>query len=218
MKRKASAAAAVLMALSLMTGCSNKSTSQSGGSSDYTDAVINMKEMEADFKNINDLEGEGAKIYLSNTKAKPGETATVTLSVDNADMQWNMCGIHIIYPDILHPEMVNKEERTVQFKQGDALMASTGSVCMEWQEGLPDILKENKKGCLFFTTMFSGNRGGDGEIATFSFKVPDDAQAGAVYNFGYYYSPTDLFTNEQNIPQYKKYAFTHMQGGSITVE
>lgn len=216
MKRKASAAAAVLMALSLMTGCSEKKSQ--GGSAVYTDAVINLTEMEEAFKDIPDLEGEGAKVSLSSTKAKAGEMAEVTLYVDNAEMQWNMCGIHIIYPDILEPEMFSKEERTVKFKQGDAISASTGSVCMEWQEGLPPVLTENKKGCIFFTTMFSGNRGGDGEVAAFRFKVPDDAQPGAVYNFGYYYSSTDLFTNEQNIPQYQKYAFTHMQGGSVTVE
>lgn len=217
MKRKASAAAAVIMAMSLMTGCSDKKSSQ-GGSSGYTDAVINLSEMEADLKDVPDLEGEGAKIYLSNTKAKAGEMAEVTLSVENADMQWNMCGIHIIYPDVLKPEMLNEEERTVSYKSGEALDAATGTVCMEWQQGLPDVLTENRKGSIFITSMFSGNRGGDGDIATFRFRIPDDAQSGAVYNFGYYYMPTDLFTNEQNIPQYKKYAFTHMQGGSVTVE
>lgn len=218
MKRKASAAAAVLMALSLMTGCADKSGGSSSVTADLNNAVINVDEMNEAFKDVPDLEGEGAHITLSNTTAKPGEMAEVTMSVSNADMQWNMCGIHIIYPDILKPEMKDHEERTVAFQKGDALEAATGIVCMEWQEGLPPVLTENKKGCLFLTAMFSGNQGGEGDMATFRFKVPDNAEPGAVYNLGYYYMNTDLFINEQNIPTYQKYAFTHMEGGTITVE
>lgn len=218
MKRKASAAAAVLMALSLMTGCADKRGGSSAGSAAYTDAVINLSEMEEAFKDVPDLEGEGAKISLSNTTAKPGEMAEVTISVQNVKQQWNMCGIHIIYPEILKPEMRDPAERTVEYTKGPALEMDTGDVCMEWQERLPAVLTDNRKGCIFLTAMFSDNRGGEGDMATFRFKVPDNAEPGAVYQLGYYYMNTDLFINEQNIPSFQKYAFTHMQGGTITVE
>ena len=217
MNRKARAAAAVIMAMSLMTGCSSAQSS-SGSKASATGAVINQEEMDENFKDVPDLEGEGAKISLSNTTAKAGELAEVKMFVDNADQQWNMCGIHIIYPDILKPEMIDPEERTVDFTKGSALASATGFVCMEWQNGLPQVLTDNKKGSIFFTCMFTGNQGGDGDIATFHFKVPDNAEHGTVYNLGYYYMPTDLFTNEQNIPSFQKYAFTHLQGGTITVE
>ena len=48
MKRKASAAAAVIMALSLMTGCADKSGGN--GSAVSANAVINLSEMEEAFK------------------------------------------------------------------------------------------------------------------------------------------------------------------------
>ena len=217
MKHKASAAAmAAVMALSLMTGCGSKDTA---ANKEFTgNAVINPEELEEEFKDIPDLAGDGAQIYLSDTKAKAGELAEVTMSVKNAENQWNMCGIHIIYPEVLKPEMSDPAERKVKFKAGEAIESASGSVCMEWQSGLPQVLTDNKQGCIFFTTMFSGNQGLDGDMATFYFKVPDNAQSGAVYNIGYYYMNTDLFVNEQNIPSYQKYAFTHMQGGTITVE
>ena len=237
MKHKLSAAVtASVMMLSLMTGCNDKSgdtsndavtdTSSSAAAVSDTDtgakasdsAVINEDQMLEAFKDTPDLEGDGPIISLSNTTAKPGELAEVTLSVHNADLQWNMCGIHIIYPEVLKPEMSNPEEREVEFSRGPALDGSTGFVCMEWQEGLPPILTEKKQGCSFFTCMFSGNEGGEGDIMTMYLKVPENAQPGAVYDLGYFYMNTDLFINEQNIPQFQKYAFTHMQGGTITVE
>ena len=207
---------ATVMALSLMTGCGSKNNA---ANKEFTgNAVINAEEMDELFKDVPDFADEGAQIYLSDTKAKAGELAEVTLSVKNAEKEWNMCGIHIVYPEVLKPELTNTDERAVKYKAGDAIEAATGTVCMEWQSGLPQILTDKKQGCIFFTTMFSGNQGLDGDMATFYFKVPDNAQSGAVYNIGYYYMNTDLFVNEQNIPSYQKYAFTHMQGGTITVE
>ena len=226
MKRKAAAAAALIVAVLSAAGCSDNnvgnSSSVSGGSSvssaAVTDSVINPDQMNEAFKDVPDLAGDGAQVSLSNTTAKPGGIAEVTMSVKNADLQWNMCGIHIIYPEVLKPEMSNPAEREVKFKKGDALEAASGAVCMEWQDELPSVLAENKKGCIFFTSMFSGNKGMDGDIATFYFKVPENAESGAVYDLGYFYMKTDLFTNEENIPSFQKYAFTHMQGGKITVE
>ena len=229
MKHKVAAAVmAAVMTLSMMTGCgkktgdtpkadTNNNTSVSS-SAEPTHSVINEDEMNEAFKDIPDLDGDGPVISLSNTTAKPGELAEVTLSVKNADLQWSMCGILIIYPEVLKPDMSNPEEREVRFTSGEAIAESSGKICMEWQEGLPPILTEQKQGCSFFTCMFSGNGGADGDIATIYLKVPENAQPGAVYNLGYYFLSTDLFINEQNIPSFMKYAFTHMQGGTITVE
>ena len=224
MKHKISAAImAAVMAMTLMTGCSSQNNDKSSSSSNTVvvpqgNAVINADEMEEAFKDIPELSGDGPLLTLSNTTAKAGELAEVTLSVSNADLQWSMCGIHIIYPEVLKPDMSNPAEREVRFTKGSALEESSGYVCMEWQEGLPPILTEKKQGCTFFTCMFSGNKGYDGDIATIYLKVPENAQPGAVYKLGYYYMTTDLFINEQNIQPFQKYAFMHMQGGTITVE
>lgn len=218
MKHKTSAAVmAAVMALSLMTGCGDK---KSGGSAVATEsgyAMLNPEAVNEKFKDYPDLDS-GPEIYLSNTTAKAGELAKVTLSVKNADLQWNMCGIHVTYPEVLKPELSDPAENRVRFDKGEALEAASTSICMEWAENREPMLEKNKKGCLFFTTMFSDNQGMDGDIATFYLKVPDNAQSGAVYDLGYFFLETDMFSNMQNIPSFSKYAFTHMYGGTITVE
>ena len=190
MKHKTSAAVmAAVMALSLMTGCGDK---KSGGSAVTTESGYAMLNPEAEnekYKDSPDLDS-GPEIYLSNTTAKAGELAKVTLSVKNADLQWNMCGIHVTYPEVLKPELSDPAENRVRFDKGEALEAASASLCMEWA----------------------------GDIATFYLKVPDNAQSGAVYDLGYFFLETDMFSNMQNIPSFSKYAFTHMYGGTITVE
>ena len=52
--------------------------------------------------------------------------------------------------------------------------------------------------------MFVGDGGGDGDIATFYFRVPDNAQSGAVYPIEVYYRDGDLFTNSAANDSYQK--------------
>ncbi len=66
--------------------------------------------------------------------------------------------------------------------------------------------------------MFVGDGGGDGDIATFYFCVPDNAQSGAVYPIEVYYRDGDLFTNSAADDSYQKYAFSHAVNGSVTIE
>ena len=131
-----------------------------------------------------------------------------------------MCGIHVVYPDILKPDMTDSssEVRDVRFEKGDAIADCSGAVCKEWQSGLPQPLVDKKLGCLFFTCMFSGNGGCDGEIAKFFLKIPDNAESGVVYNINCYYEASDLFSNAEGIPSFQKYAFANFDAGTITVE
>ena len=88
---------------------------------------------------------------------------------------------------------------------------------MDWQRNLAPELVRDKKRSVFFTTMFQDNNGKDGDIASFFFKIPDDAQPGTVYDLGYYYMDSDMFRNLENDMSLEKYAFEHLEGGSITV-
>ncbi|MBR1592251.1 MAG: hypothetical protein IJ666_04490 [Ruminococcus sp.] len=157
-------------------------------------------------------------LSLSNTEVMAGDTAEIILSVSGADEKWAMCGLHITYPEELVCEMQDEEERTIKYKLGDASELSMGAVGMLWAEGLPDELMEKHLGCFFFTEMFGGNEGYDGEIAKFYLKIPDDAQSGTVYPLSYYFQETDLFTNDMQDEEMQEYAFTHALDGSVTVK
>ena len=175
-----------------------------------------MELMHIKFHDIPDAES-GPVIKMSNTEAKPGEIADVTVSVTGADQKWSMCGIHITYPDVLECQLMDQEELTVKYKLGKATELNSGFVAMDWQKNLPDELVRNKQRSVFFTTLFSENSGQDGDIATFYFKVPTDAQPGTVYPLSYFYMESDLFRNFENDMSFEKYAFEHLENGSITV-
>lgn len=218
MKINFSAAAAAILAAVTLTACGGSNPPKASYKSDVKTALVNPDALEKHLGEYPDLEGSGPHLRFNKTTARPGEYAEVTMSVANADMQWNMCGIHIVYPDVLEPEISNPEEHYVWYKKGDALENSTGAVCIQWHNKLPDLLQEKRLGCTFFTCMFEGNSGLDGEIMKFHLKVPEDAKSGTVYNIGCYYADTDLFKCAENIPSFQKYAFQHFTGGTITVE
>ena len=54
-------------------------------------------------------------------------------------------------------------------------------------------------------------------IAAFSFKIPDDAEVGTVYETGFFYRDGDTFANTDNDADFQDYAFSHWKGGKITV-
>ncbi|MCQ2468180.1 MAG: hypothetical protein MJ100_00035 [Ruminococcus sp.] len=220
MKHNILSSVSVVLALTMLTACGKKTDSSSTPEHKNSNpALVNFDEFEEQTKDVK-IADNGPLLSLSNTTVKPGEIAEVTLSVQNAEAQWSMCGIHITYPEFLKPEMddPSPEVRDVTFNIGDAVKKNSGALCKEWQSGLPDVLTQKKLGCLFFTCMFNGNEGGDGEMVKVYLKVPEDAQPGAVYQLGSYYMSTDLFCNMQNTLSFQKYAFANFEGGTITVE
>ncbi len=219
LKTTALAAAAVMLLTAV--GCGSKG----GGSSSEptTKGYITAKTYDIDdnYGSVPDP-ADGPLLTISNTTAKPGGIAQVTISVSNAERKWTMCGLHVSFPNVLDCVLADEASRSLQFDPGDALTAATGMVGKEWQEALPKDLVDNKRGALFFTAMFSGNNGLDGDIATFYFVVPKDAVPGTVYDLNYFYfssdAVSDTFSNAEQDRSFEKYAFTHWQGGTITVE
>lgn len=163
---------------------------------------------------------DGPRVYIGNTTAKAGEYAEVTLYVENAEQNWSFCGIHITYPDVLEPKMLEfgDDESLVDYSRGEASKYSSGATAMLWTKNMPEELTSNNLGCFFFAEMFSDNYGLDGDIATFQLKIPDDAESGTVYPIGFYYMDTDAFQNMDGDLSLQKYTFENLKEGSITVE
>ncbi|WP_028517861.1 cohesin domain-containing protein [Ruminococcus flavefaciens] len=234
MKHKISAVIMTLaMAAVCMTGCLDSDKKGSTDQNDQNTAAAteaaepvtdengeemseSMELMRIKFKDVPEIES-GPLIKMSNTEAKPGEIAKVTVSVTGADKKWSMCGIHITYPDVLECQLDDEEELIAEYELGKATEHNSGFVAMDWQRNLdPELTREHKRS-VFFTTMFQDNNGKDGDIATFFFKVPNDAQPGTVYELGYYYMDSDMFRDLDANMSFEKYAFEHLEGGSITV-
>lgn len=218
-------AAAAIFAAAALTACGGSSmtaTTSNTASQPEAPGAIETETMPAEapkgrFDDVPDLE-DGPHLFISETTAKPGDIAEVTISVENANLKWNMCGLHIVYPDVLECQMFNEEDRLVKVKKGEAVDYATGSVCMLWRDNLTDEMKEKKQKSVFFTAVLDNNNGQDGAIATYFFKVPEDAVSGTVYPIDYYYQDTDIFSNQEKDPAFEKYAFKNWTGGSITVE
>ncbi len=225
-------AAALLLCITAVS-CSSKGDSSytspetSGQSSirgiENPDEIVEIPDSETamknKFKDVPTAES-GPVISVNNVTAKAGETAEVTVSVKGADLNWSMCGIHLTYPDVLDCVLMDEETDSVKFKKGTASEYNTGFISLEceWQGKPPEELISKNLGALFFTVMFKGNEGQDGDIATFYFDVPEDAKPGTVYPIGFYYMETDMFRNVENDRSFEKYAFENLQAGSITVE
>lgn len=223
--------AALLLCITAVS-CSNKNDSsyaspESSGASirgiENSDEVMEIPDSETAMKNkFKDVPAaeSGPVISVNNVTAKAGETAEVTVSVKGADLNWSMCGIHLTYPDVLDCVLMDEETDSVKFKKGVASQYNTGFISLEcrWQNKQPEELMKKHLSALFFTVMFNGNEGQDGDIATFYFDVPKDAEPGTVYPIGFYYMETDMFRNIEGDESFEKYAFEHLQEGSITVE
>lgn len=175
--------------------------------------------MENNFKDVPSVE-EGPVISVGNTTAKAGEIAEVKVYVKGADFNWSNCGIHLTYPDVLRCVYKENDEKYLKYTKGTASEYNTGIVAMEWKKenNPPDELQSQGLGTMFFTVMFNGNEGQDGEIITLYLKVPENAESGTVYPVGFYYLSTDMFRNTENNRSLEKYAFEHTQAGTITVE
>lgn len=197
----------------------NSSESSTSSSSESTAEQKSYKEvMEETFRDFKELP-EGAELSISSTKGKAGERVPVTISVSGAEKQWSMCGIHLTY-DLSLSLVLNDElgEGNVLFTEGEAVKDNIGFISLIWDKNIPKELTDQHLGTFFFTTMFEGDLGGDGDIATFYFDIPKDAESGTVYPIGYYFLNTDVFRNTAGDKSFDKYAFEHFKLGSITVE
>ena len=199
--------ASMVLAAASLTGCGDSSSSSSG-----TDTAQPTEEAYVPLT-------DGPELYFSETTAAAGSMAEVSLCVNNADQKWSMCGIHVTFPDVLKCEMKDEENQFVKYTKGSASEEAISAVCMLWVNDLPEELTSKHLGSLFFTEVFEGDKGGDGEIAKFSFKIPDDAASGTVYPIGIYYMKgNDIFANSANETAFQEYAFANCKEGSITVQ
>jgi hypothetical protein len=218
MKKTAALMFSALLMIPAAAGCGKSSESSANASPDF---YLSKSAIEKDFADVKEADF-GPVLTISDTTAKPGGIAEVTLSVSNAQNKWSMCGLHITYPDVLKCVLKNAESRDVDYKIGPACEGNIGSVAKEWQQGLPEDVAKCKRGSVFFTAMFEGDYGGDGDIVTFYFNVPQNAKSGTVYHFDYYYNSSDvakdMFESQRNDASVEKYAFTHWHGGTVTVE
>lgn len=217
MNMRSIAVLSAFMIVFTLAGCGKKSKKDSGSGIVFGDCAA----FDNEYGEVKDA-AEGPLLSISNSKAKPGETAEVTLSVKNADKKWTMCGLHIAFPDLLNCVLEDEEERIPKMDYGEAIKGSSGSVGKLWRDNLPEALTNVRKKSLFFTAMFTDNKGKDGDIVTFYFDIPADAKPGTVYDIDFYYSNTknakDMFKSDKNDLSFEKYAFANWQGGSITVE
>ena len=234
MKHKLTAAViAAVMTAAGLTGCMEKKKPSSSKKSTETAAVTSASEengskpngefvsesmelIKLKYADVPDLES-GPELKISDTDAKPGEIAKVTVSVKGAKDKWSMCGIHVTYPDVLECQLEDEESFTAKYEPGSAVAGNSGFVAMDWRENLVEELVREHQLSFFFTTMFMDSHGNDGDIATFFLKVPEDAQVGTVYDLGFFYTESDMFRDLEGDLAFEKYAFMHMTGGSITV-
>lgn len=161
---------------------------------------------------------DGPRLYMKDAVASPGEEVEITMAVENSMKKWCMCGIHVTYPDFLECVMIDEEEGFIDYEKEEASQFNNGAVGMIWNEGLPEELTSKNLGCIFFTEMFGGkDLGGEGDIVTFKFKVPEDAEPGT-YPLGFYYRDTDMFIDAAQDLSMQKYVFENWREGTLTIE
>ena len=208
-------AAAVSAAL-LLTGCSLK-----GEEEEEKNTFDSAQAFAEDFDGVT-AAGNGPQLSISSTSGKAGDTVKVTISVQGMEKNWETCGLHIVYPDVLKCIYSDEEQKHLEFTTGSACETAAAVIAREWTENLPEELLDDDLGALFFTAVMDDESGTNGDIATFSFHIPENADAGTVYNIDFYYFSSlysgDSFVDADNDRTAEKYAFEHWQGGTVTVE
>ena len=215
LSRYFSAAAAVMMMFT-MTACNDDKGGSTEEKKNYSSAATEAAVTEATEPVV--AAKDGPRLFINDVKAKAGEVAEVTISIENAEEKWNMCGFHITYPDILKPVVAMKEDNIVKNKLGPASEFNNGSVAMEWVNNKTEYLTSNKLGSIFFTEIFNANYGLDGDVVTFYFEIPDDAESGTEYPVDFMYIEGDVFSNMEQDKSMEKYVFENWKGGKIIVE
>lgn len=210
-KRLTALASAVLLALGAFCGCAKEESKVEEERSE-TEKAFSEK-----YGDVEDAE-EGPILSLSNTTAPAGGRAEVTVSVKNADGKWNVCGFHVSYPEELDCVNYDEDSNEAECELGDAAEYANFSSAMEWQGERPEEMKQRKLGAFFFTAGFTQEGGGDGEVVTFYLDIPENAKSGTVYPLEFYFFDSDIFTDLSGDRSMEKYAFSHWEAGSITVE
>lgn len=213
--RSAAIVLAAVMALT-MTACGSKKSDDSTVDMETYKTPTQAETTKAPVTPVS--AEEGALLSIKDTTVKPGGVAEVTVHVENADLKWNMCGLHVAYPTALKPQISDAETRAMKKTVGDAAKYNMGFVSLAWFDNLPKELTDRNYGAFFLTAIMDGNNGEDGDIATFYFDVPEDAAPGTVYDIEFFYQEGDLFSNASRDPGYDQFAFDNWKGGKITVE
>lgn len=195
---------ATAAALTMFSACSDKEKSSSDSQTKTTQTGGAV------------ASGAAPVLTINNSEGKPGETVNVTVSLSGADQKWSMCGVHFSYDNTLSC-VTQEDPKFAAYTQGDATKDMTAFVSAIWTENLIDELSANNKYSLFFASVGEGDVGTDGEIATFQFTIPADAQVGTVYPLEFFEYEGDMFSDLAADENLQQYAFTHWQGGSITV-
>lgn len=190
---------AAIMATVMLFGC---------GKNDATDQSSVISDTKSGAKPV---------LALSSAEGKPGDTVEVTMSVTGADKLWCSSGIHISYDNTLTCVPSEKDPETPSYTKGAAVEEMVACVAKLWTEGLLPELEEKNKHSVFFCSVADADLGRDGDIATFRFVIPDDAQTGTVYDIEFFYREGDMFTNIASDEDVQEYAFSHWEHGSITV-
>ena len=168
MKHKFTAAVmAAAMAAAGLTGCmekkqpssSNKSTetavttSAAGNDSTPNGEFVSesIELIKLKYADVPDLTS-GPEFKISDTYAKPGEIAKVTVSVNGAKDKWNTCGIHVTYPEVLECQLENAENNSIKYELGDAVAGNSAFIAMDWRENLDEELVREHQ-CSFFLIM-----------------------------------------------------------------
>lgn len=227
--------AALLAATMLMTACSGDdsgSESASGSSSAADDSQTKTAaaqeetepseevSMEADADAV-PVSGAAPVLSISDAEGAPGDIVPVTISISGAEDKWSMCGVHVVYDDrlvCLEDENAGQEYIPV-YEKGEAVKyAEAFTSMLQTGEKRNDYLIENNQCAVFFASVSSIDNGKDGDIITYQFQIPEDAQPGTVYELGFYYRQGDMFLDAAQDMAIQDYAFSHWQGAAVTVK
>lgn len=211
-------AAALLTASFSLCACGDKKSSTSEPSASESSLSAGNESFDSEAK---PQSGANPVLSISNAEGKPGETVQVTVSISGADKKWSSCGIHIIYDNelqcVTEPDPADPENVLPVYEKGEAISYIPAFVSVVWTDDLIEELEANNKHSLFFTTMATGDFGLDGDIVTYQFKIPENAESGKVYAIEFFYRDGDIFGDASGDSAMEDYAFTHWKNGSITV-
>jgi hypothetical protein len=217
-------AAIIVVSSLLLTACSGKDrsgempTSVTETTSTAEETTEEITEETTIDPNAEPESGALPVFSLSNTEGAAGETVDVTVSLSGANEMWAMCGIHFAYPSALTIEMMSGDEKRPSFTRGTALNYISSFDTMIWTDNLSDELIANNEYSVFFAAISTDNTGMDGDIVTYRFTIPEDAEPGTVYELRFFDISGDMFYDIDNDPVMQSYAFNHWQNGSITVK